>query len=92
MTPQAEDWNEDSTVALGRCRSCGRPFLNEDDIQFEYCEPLRHAQDWARQHACNVLVACASCCQSKRNKPFAQWLDELEAARLSNEAHQRSTG
>ena len=75
MTPEA------------RCLVCGHPFLNERDIQIEHREPLRHPQDWARHHARNISISCASCNQTKRDKPYAQWLDEQEEARKSNEAH-----
>jgi hypothetical protein len=70
----------------GRCTSCGHPFLHERDIQLEHREPPRSPTDWARHHARNIGIFCASCNNPKRNKPYAQWLDEQEECRLSNEA------
>ncbi len=66
------------------CTSCGHPFLNERDIQFEHREAPRHPQDWARKHARNIGIACASCNGTKLDKPYTQWLDEQEQCRLSN--------
>lgn len=74
----------------GRCRSCGHGFVSERDIQIEHREPFRFPQDWARQHARNLGIFCQSCNNTKGNKPYARWLDEQEAARLSNE-HWRAT-
>jgi hypothetical protein len=71
----------------GLCTSCGHTFLNERDIHIEHIEPPRHRQDWARRHARNLRLLCASCNDTKGPKPFAIWLDEQESARLSNEAH-----
>jgi 5-methylcytosine-specific restriction endonuclease McrA len=71
----------------GRCTSCGHPFLNERDIQLEHREPPRHDQDWARLHARNIGIACASCNRRKASKSYAQSLDDEEEARLSNERH-----
>lgn len=68
----------------GRCIGCGHPFVNERDIQIEHCEPPRTNQDWARLHTRNLRLTCASCNRTKADKPFAQWLDEQESARLSN--------
>jgi hypothetical protein len=68
----------------GICHACGHSFLNERDIQIEHCEPPRHRQDWARLHARNLRLSCGSCNKTKSHKPFAQWLDEEEDARLSN--------
>ena len=69
----------------GRCPNCGHAFLGERDIQIEHHEPPRHDQDWAREHTRNLVLSCASCNRTKASKPFADWLDEQEAARLSNE-------
>lgn len=69
----------------GVCLCCGHPFVNERDIQIEHREPPRHQRDWARLHARNLGLACASCNRTKASKPYALWLDEQEAARLSNE-------
>ena len=66
------------------CQGCGHEFLNERDIQIEHLEPPRHEKDWARLHARNLRLSCASCNRTKSKKPFAQWLDEQEGARLSN--------
>lgn len=71
----------------GRCLSCGHEFLSERDIQIEHREPPRFPQDWARKHARNLGLMCASCNDGKTNKPYSIWLDEQEGARLSNEAH-----
>lgn len=68
----------------GLCKGCGHKFLNERDIQIEHIEPPRFQQDWARLHARNLRLACGSCNRTKSNKPFAEWLDEQESARLSN--------
>jgi 5-methylcytosine-specific restriction endonuclease McrA len=68
----------------GLCLSCGHSFLNERDIHIEHIEPPRGQNDWARLHARNLRLFCASCNGTKSNKPFAAWLDEQEGARLSN--------
>jgi len=68
----------------GLCQGCGHGFLNERDIQIEHLEPPRSDQDWARLHARNLRLGCGSCNRTKGQKPFAQWLDEQEGARLSN--------
>jgi hypothetical protein len=68
----------------GLCKGCGHRFANELDLQIEYYDPPRHAQDWARLHEQNVLLLCSSCSSTKTDKPFDQWLDEMEAARLSD--------
>jgi hypothetical protein len=73
----------------GLCHSCGHPFENERDLQIEHREPPRHAQDWARQHAKNIALLCGSCNNTKRDKPFAIWLDEQEEARVANERHRK---
>ena len=70
-----------------RCMSCGHPFVNERDVQFEHNEPPRQRDDWARHHARNIRIACQSCNGSHGHKPYAQWLDEQEAARISNDEH-----
>jgi hypothetical protein len=71
----------------GRCLSCGHAFDDEKDIQLDHIEPPRHPQDWAREHARNITPRCRNCNGSKLNKPFSQWLDEQENARVTNEAH-----
>jgi HNH endonuclease len=73
-------------TAEGKCIGCGHPFLNERDIQIEHLEPPRKEihPDWARLHARNLRLACGSCNRTKGQKPFNQWLDEQEGARLSN--------
>jgi len=71
----------------GLCLSCGHPFVNERDVQIEHREPPRGLDDWARQHARNLMLDCASCNGGKRDKPFSLWLDEQEEARLANEVH-----
>lgn len=68
----------------GLCQGCGHLFLNERDIQIEHLEPPRFANDWARLHTRNLRLFCASCNGTKAKKPFAEWLDEQEGARLSN--------
>lgn len=70
----------------GLCTSCGHGFLNERDIQLEHREAPRHDRDWARLHARNIGIACASCNRRKAKRTYAQWLDDEEDARLSNEA------
>jgi hypothetical protein len=71
-------------TAEGLCQACGHPFRNERDTQIEHCEPPRSATDWARLHARNVRLVCGSCNRTKAKKPFADWLDDQEGARLSN--------
>jgi hypothetical protein len=68
----------------GLCLSCGHLFDSERDIQVEHIEPPRSEQDLARLHARNIRLMCGSCNRTKSDKPFAQWLDEQEGARLSN--------
>lgn len=68
----------------GLCKGCGHEFVNERDIQIEHIEPPRFAKDWARLHARNLRLCCGSCNRTKGQKPFSQWLDEQEGARLSN--------
>lgn len=70
----------------GLCTSCGHPFDNERDAQIEHREPPRHARDWARRHARNCDIGCTNCNRRKGPKPYAQWLDDEEETRLSNEA------
>lgn len=67
------------------CKSCGHPFDDEKDIQFEHREPPRHAQDWARLHARNIDMACGSCNGTKNKKGYAEYLDGAESERLTNE-------
>ncbi len=76
----------------GRCHCCGHTFMNERDIQIEHREPPRHRQDWARLHARNLGLTCQSCNGTKLDKPYAEWLDEQELCRLSNEATPSMTG
>ena len=71
----------------GLCLSCGHPFVNERDIQIEHREAPRHSADWARWHARNLGVFCQSCNNGKGRTGYAQWLDDEEAKRLSNEEH-----
>ena len=68
----------------GRCMSCGHEFLNERDIQIEHRFPPRNRQDWARLHARNLWLLCASCNQVKGSKDPAPWLDEQEMVRIAN--------
>jgi hypothetical protein len=68
----------------GMCLACGHAFLNERDIHIDHIEPPRHEQDWARLHARNLRLACDACNKTKGKKPFIDWLDEQEGARLSN--------
>src|SRR5262245_31152665 len=68
----------------GLCGCCGHQFLGERDIQIEHREPARFEKDWAREHHKNLGLCCASCNCTKGKKPYAQWLDEQEEARLSN--------
>lgn len=68
----------------GLCLGCGHKFQNERDIQIEHCEAPRSDTDWARLHARNLRLTCGSCNRTKSQKPFAQWLDEQEGARISN--------
>lgn len=70
-----------------RCLSCGHEFVGERDVQIEHREPPRADDDWARQHARNIGLACQSCNGTKGDKPFAVWLDEQEDARRANETH-----
>jgi hypothetical protein len=68
----------------GLCQCCGHQFLHERDIQIEHLEPPRFEKDWARLHARNLRLSCGSCNRTKGKKPYAEWLDEQEGARLSN--------
>jgi 5-methylcytosine-specific restriction endonuclease McrA len=68
----------------GLCQGCGHEFVNERDIQIEHMEPPRCPKDWARLHARNLRLGCGSCNRTKGTKPYAQWLDEQESARISN--------
>lgn len=68
----------------GLCQCCGHPFLNERDIQIEHIDPPRDSEDYANHHARNLRFACGSCNRTKGDKPFTQWKEEQEAARLSN--------
>jgi len=69
------------------CLDCGHAFVNERDVQIEHREPPRSDGDWAREHASNIALACGSCNRSKGSKTFASYLDDKEAARLSNERY-----
>ena len=73
----------------GLCTSCGHSFDNERDIQIEHRAPPRHRQDWARRHARNCDMSCSNCNGRKHGKPYEQWLDDEEEARLSNEIDRR---
>lgn len=66
------------------CQGCGHKFVNERDIQIEHIEPPRSSDDWARLHTRNLRLCCGSCNRTKGHKPFSDWLDEQEGARLSN--------
>jgi hypothetical protein len=68
----------------GLCKGCWHQFLHERDVQIEHIEPPRFPLDWARLHARNLRLCCGSCNRTKGQKPFSQWLDEQEGARLSN--------
>jgi 5-methylcytosine-specific restriction endonuclease McrA len=68
----------------GRCKNCGHKFMNERDIQIDHIFPPRHIGDWAREHARNLRLLCASCNATKQNKDPAEWLDEQEDARIGN--------
>lgn len=69
------------------CRNCGHPALNERDVHLDHAEPPRHVRDFARHHARNIPVLCGSCNGSKRDKPYAAWLDDQEDARRSVAAY-----
>jgi hypothetical protein len=69
------------------CRSCGHAYQGERDIQTDHLEAPRSPDDWARQHARNLVLLCQSCNGTKGRKPLATWLDEQEGARISNELH-----
>jgi 5-methylcytosine-specific restriction endonuclease McrA len=75
----------------GVCQGCGHSFLNERDIQIEHLAPPRNDQDWARLHARNIRLFCASCNGTKSDTPFETWLDEQEDARLSNLTSSKNT-
>jgi 5-methylcytosine-specific restriction endonuclease McrA len=74
----------------GLCTSCGHPFDNERDVQIEHREPWRHRQDWARWHARNCGIACTNCNNRKKGRSYAQWLEDEEQARLSNEVDRQT--
>lgn len=67
------------------CPCCGHRFLNERDIQIEHCDPPRSVQDWTRLHHRNLRFICGSCNNTKGKKPFLQWLEEQELARISHQ-------
>lgn len=69
------------------CTSCGHRHLNERDVELDHVLPPRGPQDWARQHARNIRIVCASCNRTKGRKDYTVWLDEQEGARISNERH-----
>jgi len=69
------------------CLCCGHQFLNERDIQIEHNNPPRFLGDFARLHARNISLACASCNRTKSDAPYSEWLDQQEEARLSNQAN-----
>jgi hypothetical protein len=68
------------------CLSCGHKFDHERDIQIEHRAPPRHIDDYARIHARNIGLACASCNRGKSIAPYEEWLDREEERRLSNQA------
>lgn len=68
----------------GLCLCCGHAFVSESDIHIEHVEPPRGEQDWARLHARNLRLCCASCNRTKGKKVYSDWLDDQEGARLSN--------
>ena len=55
-----------------------------DRLQIEHILPPRYEKDWARLHARNTRLFCGSCNRSKSDKPYGEWLDTQEGARLSN--------
>jgi hypothetical protein len=63
------------------CEPAHHLFRDENDLTFEHREPPRHAQDWARRHARNICVVDRSCNSKKRDKPYAQYLEDCESAR-----------
>ena len=69
------------------CCSCGHGFRGERDIHFDHIEKPRAPDDWERHHARNIRILCASCNQSKGDKAFQKWLEDMEQTRLSNELH-----
>jgi hypothetical protein len=75
MTPEAS------------CTNCGHAFDSEPDIQFDHNSPPRHDNDYARIHARNITLRCASCNGGKSDTPYDDWLDQEEMRRLSNKAN-----
>jgi len=69
------------------CGNCGHGYINERDCQLDHREPPRHDQDFARLHATNVTLVCASCNTSKGNREYSVWLDEQEQTRRSVAAY-----
>lgn len=69
----------------GLCTSCAHPFDSEPDVQFDHICPMRSDKDYARLHARNIAIRCSSCNRGKADKPYDEWLDQQEGARLSNE-------
>jgi len=78
--------------AEGLCKSCGHAFLNERDIQIDHIDPPPSTPsrvDWAAyEHARNIRLLCASCNNLKGAKANTRFLEEQNAARISNEQHQ----
>jgi hypothetical protein len=72
------------------CTSCLHRFDNERDVQLDHNEPPRFKGDCARLHARNISIRCSSCNTGKSDKPYAEWLDQEEQTRLSNEVDRSS--
>ena len=76
-----EDMNYKALVAAFRgtlrsgCRGCGVAFRTEADVCLIHLVPPRHAQDWARLHACNVGLFCGACAQEVATQTYGAWLD-----------------
>jgi 5-methylcytosine-specific restriction endonuclease McrA len=70
-----------------RCQSCGEPFLNHRDIQIEHIEAPRFRGDEAREHARNLRFLCQSCNVTKQKMGHSVWLDDQNAARISNKQY-----
>ena len=67
------------------CLSCGECFRDEQDITIDHGltpRDLPGGRDFAREHAMNIALRCASCNKSKKDTDLSAWFDALEAARV----------
>lgn len=80
---ELEDWVEAAIDGRAKCINCLHPFRGPDDVQIDIRDPVRGRDDRARMHVRNVGPLCRSCNNRKSGKPYSEWLDEEEQARIS---------